>query len=135
MPTAPLTPCAQPGCPELVQGGRCDQHRAQRQTAHDHSRGSAASRGYDASWRNFLARFKTASLSSDRGLTGDALVETLLSRNRCAYCWNQDGKSNRRNLEHDHIVPLKRGGARLDPNNVQPLCHAHHVAKTRRESC
>ncbi len=33
----------------------------------------------------------------------------------------------------DHIVELKDGGARLDPRNVQLLCHVCHQRKTARE--
>lgn len=34
--------------------------------------------------------------------------------------------------ELDHITP-KRAGGTDDPENLQWLCHAHHVAKTHRE--
>jgi 5-methylcytosine-specific restriction endonuclease McrA len=30
----------------------------------------------------------------------------------------------------DHIVERKDGGADLDPNNIELLCHAHHQKKT-----
>ena len=32
----------------------------------------------------------------------------------------------------DHIVPLRQGGARLETNNLQSLCHSCHSRKTRR---
>ena len=35
--------------------------------------------------------------------------------------------------ELDHIVPLAHGGELMDEANVQPLCEAHHAAKTDRE--
>ena len=60
-------------------------------------------------------------------------VQELMRRNRCAECWNQ-GCDNRQRLEFDHIVAMRAGGERLDPLNVQPLCHRHHSAKTMRES-
>lgn len=33
----------------------------------------------------------------------------------------------------DHIVPIKQGGAGLDPNNLQSLCQSCHNRKTARE--
>lgn len=36
--------------------------------------------------------------------------------------------------EVDHIKPLRFGGAPLDRENLQPLCHACHSAKTLAES-
>ena len=33
----------------------------------------------------------------------------------------------------DHITPINNGGARVDINNVQGLCHRHHNAKHNRE--
>ncbi|USK87225.1 HNH endonuclease [Peribacillus asahii] len=33
----------------------------------------------------------------------------------------------------DHIVPIKRGGAQLDMNNLQSLCNACHNKKTANE--
>lgn len=53
MPAAPRKPCRKPGCSALHHNasGLCDEHQAQAQVAYDRSRGSAASRGYDAAWR------------------------------------------------------------------------------------
>lgn len=34
----------------------------------------------------------------------------------------------------DHIVPISQGGAKLDPLNLQALCHACHNTKTAREN-
>lgn len=47
---------------------------------------------------------------------------------RCVKC----GKAGR--LEVDHIRPLRRGGAPWDLTNLQTLCRACHIAKTRREN-
>jgi 5-methylcytosine-specific restriction protein A len=33
----------------------------------------------------------------------------------------------------DHIRPIKEGGARLDPENLQPLCHSCHNRKRAQE--
>jgi 5-methylcytosine-specific restriction protein A len=32
--------------------------------------------------------------------------------------------------EVDHIIPIDRGGARLNPANLQPLCRSCHRSKT-----
>ena len=37
-------------------------------------------------------------------------------------------------LECDHIVPLEKGGAALDPDNCQAICTPCHIAKTLREN-
>ena len=47
---------------------------------------------------------------------------------RCRAC----GRPGR--LECDHVVPIDKGGAPLDPDNLQTLCRGCHVAKTRGES-
>lgn len=57
--------------------------------------------------------------------------ECLRSRTwYCAEC-GCDGRYIR--LEVDHITPLNEGGAPYDPANLQPLCTACHVRKTRQE--
>ena len=33
----------------------------------------------------------------------------------------------------DHIVEIRDGGDRLNPDNLQPLCHYHHNIKTAEE--
>lgn len=35
--------------------------------------------------------------------------------------------------EVDHVVPIRRGGARLDPANLQALCKRCHSRKTMAE--
>jgi 5-methylcytosine-specific restriction protein A len=32
--------------------------------------------------------------------------------------------------EVDHLIPIRMGGARLDPANLRSLCHPHHSAVT-----
>jgi 5-methylcytosine-specific restriction protein A len=53
MPTVSRKPCCKAGCGKLHTNrtGLCDAHQAQAQEAYDHSRGSAASRGYGEAWR------------------------------------------------------------------------------------
>ncbi|MES2359983.1 MAG: HNH endonuclease [Gemmatimonadota bacterium] len=67
MPTRPLRPCSQPGCPTLVAYGRCAQHRQQE------SRGTALDRGYDYQWQRsskaFLREHPLCHYCKLRGLT------------------------------------------------------------------
>ena len=37
-------------------------------------------------------------------------------------------------LECDHVQPLRRGGDPWDMDNLQSLCRACHIEKTRREN-
>lgn len=57
MPSAPLQPCARPGCPFLASIGRhCAEHaRAEnvRKKQYDKQRGSSAKRGYGRKWQNY----------------------------------------------------------------------------------
>ena len=45
-------------------------------------------------------------------------------------CWRCERYGN----EVDHIRPLQFGGIATDPNNLQTLCRACHIAKTRGEN-
>lgn len=117
MAIAPPRVCSAPGCLRLARASRCERHarepRTRRRTdadrEYDRRRGSAASRGYDAAWH----RLRAAVLSAEP---------------RCVRCL--DLGRVRLATEVDHIIPLSRGGERLDPENLQPLCRSCHVRKT-----
>lgn len=47
---------------------------------------------------------------------------------RCASCGNAG------RLECDHVRPLERGGEIWDMGNLQTLCRACHIRKTRSEN-
>jgi len=79
--------------------------------ARDH-RQSASRRGYDRTWRK-VAQNK---------LGKDPLCEHCL----------EFGKTIAAQLP-DHIVPLDKGGKRLDETNLQSLCRTCHSYKTSRE--
>ena len=103
--------CMRPGCPGVVRAGvcsRCGPLRRARMVEHDERRGTAAQRGYDATWRRLRASF--------------------LARNPlCAAC-----ERNGRVVvatDVDHIVPKRRGGSDHD-ENLQALCHSCHSRKT-----
>lgn len=70
-------------------------------------RGSAAKRGYDRTWQ----RLRLAHLGRQPLCV------------RCA-----------KPAKHvDHIQPIAKGGPRLDPANLQSLCHSCHSRKTATE--
>lgn len=110
-PRRPLQPCLEPGCPKLVERGRCKQHRRE----HDRRRGSFRERGYTRRrWDRLRA-------------------EHLVIEPHCREC----ARNGERRLARvvDHVVP-HRGDEALfsDPSNLQTLCPSHHTAKTALES-
>lgn len=109
MPDAPLRPCAEPGCPALVGGGRCQAHARQR----DQRRGTAHQRGYTYRWSQYsqawLRRFPLCGLRVD-GLLHDEHSQCVREgRITAAACT-------------DHILGPKHGGDFWDPQNHQSLC-------------
>ena len=72
----PLRPCATPGCIELVNGGKCDNHRAKRYSDEAKTRGTAHERGYTRLWQKARALFLADNpLCSDPfGVHGKRLV-------------------------------------------------------------
>lgn len=85
------------------------QHRPKFQPVRTENRGSAASRGYDRTWqefrRIFLLQHATCFFANDpRHAHECTLAATVV----------------------DHITPLTRGGARLDPNNCRACCRTAH---------
>jgi 5-methylcytosine-specific restriction protein A len=81
-------------------------HAEQKRVEHE---GNASERGYDWAW---------------------AKVSKYVRTNEpiCRHCKNAAATMV------DHIKPLKQGGARLELNNLQPLCHRCHAIKTARET-
>ena len=112
MPTLPLKPCPQSGCPALTTGGRCPAHQRPkspdpvRMKRYDSARGNATARGYGYPWQKirnaWLKRFPF-----------------------CVLC----GKAA---SVVDHIRPKSIGG-RDDDSNYQSLCTKHHAEKSGRE--
>jgi len=108
MPSAPLRPCAQPGCGVLVPRGRCPTHTRTQELY----RGTRTQRGYDNQWLRLRAWFM-------------AQPQNVL----CAQC-TKEGRTTRAQ-EVDHVVPFtsKEDPLRLDPANLQALCIDHHRKK------
>jgi 5-methylcytosine-specific restriction protein A len=95
----------------VLRSGRCVAHRR----AHDtRLKRSQPWRGYDAEWRVVRA-------------------EQLAAEPWCRRCRDEDGALTPATVV-DHIVPLRQGGARLDPENLQSLCPMHHNRKTAYEN-
>jgi len=101
-----------PGCPELVEGSRCDRHNRDQRREADIRRGSSSQRGYGAAWRKARARY-------------------LRAHPFCCEC-RKEGRIEVATVV-DHIVPHRGDPARFwDERNWQPLCKPHHDRKTGR---
>lgn len=111
MPNKPKKGCNYAGCPNLIESGMyCTEH--QRQAPIDQTRGTAAQRGYDATWQRLRVMF--------------------LSRH--PLCCDPFGVHQRVGAvvpatDVDHILPKAQGGAN-SYDNLQSLCHSCHSRKT-----
>ena len=118
MPRRPNVPCRHRGCPAIVSPtiGWCEKHarepqdeRKAKQRQWDAKRGTAKERGYDATWRRLR-------------------MMVLRAQPICAICRHDPA------VMVDHIVPMAKGGERLDRDNLQGLCNTCHGRKTWRET-
>lgn len=103
----PKRVCSMPHCPNLTEGGRCDECRKGAQGALQERRGTSAQRGYGArhrKWRKIILARDPICRGCDRAPSRIA----------------------------DHIVPLEFGGD-WEIENGQGLCWACHEWKKRRE--
>lgn len=75
---------------------------------YERERGSPSKRGYGRTWQRLR-------------------LMVLRAEPLCRACGAQGVV--RAAMDVDHIIPKARGGADLE-SNLQPLCHAHHSAKT-----
>lgn len=108
MPHSAPRGCRFPGCGALVgRGELCHEHKGLVETADDRRPG-ASRRGYDRHWRGLRVWF-------------------LHRHPLCQWPGCRMPASN-----VDHIVPLSKGGAKSDPDNLQSLCHKHHSIKSCR---
>jgi 5-methylcytosine-specific restriction enzyme A len=118
MASRPLRPCAKIGCRNLVTSGYCEEHRKEREQVdhhatrrYDRQRGTSAARGYDNTWVKFRAIYL-----AHNPLCIDCLADNIYEPA----------------TEVHHIVELKDGGARLDPDNCAALCKKHHNKRHNR---
>ena len=113
MPFAPKRPCAQPGCPALVDGRYCVQHQRTVARRYDDRRGSSTARGYDRRWRK----------ARDVYLADNPL---------CIDCLEQ-GRSVPATVV-DHAIPHRGDDALFwDEGNWAARCKPHHDRKTARQ--
>lgn len=90
---------------------RCEPHSRER----EQSRGTSTERGYDGAWRKLR----------------NAFLE------QHPHCEHVDQPTQERctlpATDVDHVIAHRGNDAlRLDWNNLQALCHAHHSSKTAR---
>jgi 5-methylcytosine-specific restriction protein A len=109
--------CVEPGCPELVERGRCSAHRLRvvGRDGRERERPSAQERGYDARWQRARAAFLQAHpFCAHHELQGQAVEAKVV----------------------DHIIP-HRGDRALfwaAADNWQSLCGPCHARKSGREA-
>jgi len=103
MPDRPLTLCTAPGCSNRVRSGRCPAHAKAKYKAQDELRGSAASRGYDSTWRITRA----AKLESTQYL--------------CEQC-KTEGFDTLATEVHHKVTIRQDPTKRLDFDNLMSLC-------------
>jgi 5-methylcytosine-specific restriction protein A len=110
MPYKPKRPCAYPNCPELTDGRYCEKHAPKVNSDYNRYARDADSKCFynSKAWR----------VLSKRQLRLEPL---------CAECLKA-GRTQAAAIA-DHIRPIKRGGARLDIENLQSLCRACHNRK------
>lgn len=111
--------CTKSGCPAIVTKGRCAVHAREQ----DLVRGTAQERGYDYRWSEFskwwLSRFGLCGMRADGVIHGEHRRPACQGRAVPAECT-------------DHIVPLSKGGAQYDEQNLQSLCIPCNTAKGNR---
>ena len=113
--------CTQPGCPTLVERGRCATHKKDNQQQVDRLRGTAAQRGYDAKWRRYRAAWL-----QEHPFCGD----TIGAPTGDSTCYLVTA------TVVDHVIPVtsKDDHRFYAPWNHQSLCVSCHERKRQRES-
>ena len=104
--------CAEPGCPTLVDTGRCPTHARKPWSVGRHDHGTTTRTGTAAYFR-----WRRQVMARDRNT-----------------CRIKGPGCTQRATEADHITPIAWGGAEYDPANGQGICHTCHEAKTRAEA-
>lgn len=113
MPWAAPRYCTKAGHPSFT-GARCPACIRASNQVHDQARGSAASRGYDASWKRLRLRILAA--------------EPL-----CRFCAEAGRVTPAVDVDHIDGFNSLDDPRRLDPRNCRPLCKPHHSARTARD--
>jgi len=110
-PMRPLRPCLYPSCPKLVQSGRCDKHKPDKQNIklYDKQRGSNTERGYGYAWS--LVR-----------------LDFLRHNPLCYDCLPEQVKP----AKEVHHILAKRKGGKDNNDNLMSLCRRCHSIRTAR---
>lgn len=113
MPRRAPSPCSEVGCDELVAGGtgRCPKHKRAPWSDAGRKRASASERGYGWRWQK--------------------LRELILAREPLCRPCKQAGRVTPA-TEVDHVISKARGGTDAS-DNLEPICHDCHTAKTGRD--
>lgn len=114
MPRKPKKPCAYPGCPELVDGYYCEEHKKLTDKLYNrYARDDFSKNFYNSmAWR----------LARKRQLSVHPFCEECL----------KNGKAVKATMV-DHIIPIKQGGDKFEPSNLQSLCFSCHSRKSVEE--
>lgn len=111
MPTSPHSRCAEPGCTELVERGRCATHKP---VPHGPTEVRTRYRGNDWWGQGSTHRWRKVR------------AVQLAHHPNCAHCGSLAEVV-------DHIIPRSLGGAMYDPANHQSLCVPCHDVKSAHE--
>lgn len=114
MPRKPKRPRSYPGCPKLVEGQYCDKHKKLTDSQYNKY-------GRDEFTKSF---YKTPEWRYAR-------KKQLDTYPFCVECL-KEGKRTKATMV-DHIVPIKQGGERFAPSNLQSLCWSCHSRKSVKE--
>lgn len=114
MPQRAPRPCPRPRCVALITSADpyCPEHMKERRDAYNRKRPERHRFYGTAVWQRLRNRH--------------------IRRNPiCVMCEAEGAPA----IGHvvDHIEPIEHGGGKLDPDNLQTLCNAHHARKTAQD--
>lgn len=125
--------CLEPGCPVIVDNGRCQQHSRTK----ERYRGTASERGYTSQWSRFRSEDMPRALLQEGKVPACGVALAIGPQTTDSQCKAQ-GLFVTTDLHLDHEPPLQPHERRdpykvLDPTRVQFLCASCHSRKTQRE--
>lgn len=114
MPIKPANPCRFSNCPNTTRNknGYCNIHQNQVKVVNNYNSKKSNNFYRSQRWRKFRHWYVN--------VKGNTLCVRCLNENR--------GPIPMKIL--DHIIPIDKGGKKLDSENVQSLCQACHNLKT-----